>query len=380
MTSSIVPGDSILHHWIDSLSITELPVSFVVFSGLSALGAMLKRNIFVDQERWEVYPNLSLLLVGPSGIGKDITINHVRKLITKLGVLPVLGGTTMEYIKSELFELGDPAAGFLPAAELTAFLGGKDYQKSMVQEITDLLSTGDSIDISLRSTGKRVIHRPTITMMAGSTKEWLHRAMPEGSLDGGLFPRFLILCEEYNSKFIPWVKYSNMKCETSFAAIAGEQFVSGISMILSRFATPVEFLPLSEAQEVYANWYHNRFRFFSKAVAPYANRSRDQVLRLALIMAASRHHNYIDAEDIQFGITSIGYVASKIDEAVKPSTLEAQCAKMILAMLPASIPTILIQLSRHHPKKLILEALDLLRMSGQLAEVKPGVYTRREGV
>ena len=375
---SHIPKDSIIHLWIESLSITELPLSYIMFSGLSAVGALLKRNVWIDQLKWQVYPNLSLLLVGPSGIGKDITIHRVRSYLSKVNHLPIIGGQTMEYIKSSLFDLGDPAAAYLPTPELTAFLGGKDYQKSMVQELTDLLSTGDEIDISLRSTGRRILKRPTITMHAGSTKEWLHKAMPEGALDGGLFPRFLILCEQYNSKHIPLIKYSNLRDETFRAEKAQAEFISRSLQIITRFeAQPQEILLLDDAQDLYATWYHNRFSYFSKAVAPYANRARDQVLRMALAMAVTRNHNYIEAVDVQFGIDGMAYVASSIDSAVKPSTGEAEVAKLILDLLPETLPNILRALYKYHSRKMILEAHQLLVESGQIVADANHVYTRR---
>lgn len=367
---ALVPKDSIVHHYLASQKITEVPISYQIVTCLSAIGCLLKRQVWCDQVEWMVYPNLSVLLVGPSGIGKDVAINKSRSIIVEYDDSLDIGGKTMEVIQSQLLEVGDPACAFVAAPELTAFLGGKDYQKSMTQELTDLLSTGESINVSLKSAPgmKRIIRHPTVTVQAGSTEEWLHRAMPEGSLEGGLFPRFVIICEEYGNKNIPLLKYSLSVQDREESKQGGLLFKEGVRRILDRYVKPTEITPLADAVEYYERWYINRFRQFSATVRPYANRSRDQVLRLAMLMAISRDHNYMEEADMRFASAMMGYVARSIDKAASPPSSEAQIAKSILTILPNRTATIMLSLGRKHPRKDILAALELLQATGQIHE------------
>jgi hypothetical protein len=322
-----------------------------------------------------VYPNLSVLLVGPSGIGKDVAIRKAQNIVSALDDSLDIGGKTMEAIQSQLLEVGDPACAFVAAPEITAFLGGKDYQKSMAQELTDLLSTGDKVNVSLKSTPgvKRIIKHPTVTVQAGSTEEWLHKAMPDGSLEGGLFPRFVIVCEEYGNKNIPLVKYS-LSTEDRKAAKEGEEkFLAGLHEILARYGSKaVEIVPLADAIEYYERWYINRFKQFSPTVRPYANRSRDQVLRLAMLMAVSRGHNYMEEIDMRFAAAMMGYVARSIDKAASPPSMEAQIAKAIVVLLPARLTSIILALGRKYTRRDILAGLELLQATGQIEEIRRG--------
>jgi hypothetical protein len=321
MTRTIVPADSVLNLWLDRLAITEVPVSYQIICGLSLLGACLRRHVYVDQAEWRVYPNMSVMLVGPSGIGKDVAINAATSVVDAVGVVPVLGGKTMDRIKAALLDCGDPAAAYVPAAEITAFLGGKDYQKSMVQELTDLLSTGNRCDVSTKTDGTRVIVNPTITMQAGSTREWLHKAMPDGALEGGFVPRFVVVCEDYGKKFVPWVKYSTERQAREASAVARVAFTEEVRALAAKYQYGArEIVPDVGARDFYTNWYHNRFTYFSKYVQPYANRSRDHLHRIAMLMAVSRGHSYMEEQDYVFGGKVIDYVATTIDKALRPFT------------------------------------------------------------
>jgi hypothetical protein len=368
-----IPPDSILHLWLEASAITEVPPSYSVVTILSAMGCLLRRQVWCDQVDWKVYQNLSSLLIGPSGIGKDVAIRAAARLIDLIDPALDIGGKTMEVIVEQLFENGKdgrPSCAFILAPELTAFLGGKDYQRSMVQELTDLLSTGDKVNVSLKShLGlKKIIHQPTITMVAGSTEEWLHKAMPDGSLEGGLFPRFLIICEEYNNKNVPWIKYSVDKPIRDKALLAKETFIEKVRGIVNEFSIGREITPTREAIEYYENWYINRFRLFSPVVRPYANRSRDQVLRLAMLCAITRGRHYMDEEDMAFASGVIGYVGQTIDRAALPPSQDAKVARLILGVLPATYPQILAYLSRNTDRRDISAGLQLLLESDQIVK------------
>jgi energy-coupling factor transporter ATP-binding protein EcfA2 len=352
-------------------------VSYQIVTALSGIGCILKRNAYIDQVNWKVFPNLSLLLVGPSGIGKDTAIDAIEDVLADGNLVQVLGGKTIETIHELMLGIGDPACAYIPAPEITAFLGGKDYQKSMVQELTHLLTTKNYVDVTTKSqlaiSGKRRIPHPTVTLHAGSTEEWLHKAMPEGSMEGGLWPRFLIISEQYGSKRIPLLKLLP-KDEVRLAQRGREKFLADLQQIAEVFSRkPGEVFILADAADVYTNWYENRFRLFSKTVQPYANRSRDQVLRLAMLCAVSRMHDYIEEIDMQFAVEVMAYVAKTIDKVMRPPTREATIAREIVKLLPCTKKDVTRVLGMNFSIRDLAAAETYLVQSGQMS-ARDGVW------
>ena len=99
----LIPN-GLLKSWVESRRILETPVGFDLAVGISAIGACLRRNVWIDQIQFKVYPNISVLLVGPSGIGKDTAINGVASLLQ--GNVGVIGGRTAETIVTTMMEIG----------------------------------------------------------------------------------------------------------------------------------------------------------------------------------------------------------------------------------------------------------------------------------
>src|ERR1700722_169469 len=287
LSLSDIPRDSILQCFCDYLSITEIPFSYQLAGGLSVVGLVCRRQRWIDQFDWRVYPNQSVMFIGPSGIGKDTIINRVSRSVDAIqpqSKVPTLGGVTMESIYACLLGLGKVAAAYIPAPEVTAFFGKADYQANMLTGITNLLSNSASLDVTTKTAynernGPQIIQQPTVTMHCGSTVEWLHRGMPEGTLEGGFLGRFLIIVEEIGTKFVPLVKRHMTKERQEQLSRSLAAWMEGLGMIVSACGHAREMILYTDAEDLYVNWYYNRFKQFSRAVMPYANRSRDTVLR-----------------------------------------------------------------------------------------------------
>jgi hypothetical protein len=377
MNKKIIPKDSCICRWLEAMAITEVPISYQVVTGLAIIGAVLKRNVYINQELWRVHPNLSLLMIGPSGIGKDTVIDQAVEMLERIGTPEIVSGRTIEMVYEQMLQIGDPACCVIPAREVSVFFGQKDYQKGMVQELTDLLSTGGSVDVSIKETGKRKILRPTVTMLAGSTLEWLHRAMPDGSLEGGLWPRFLIVNEAYGSRYVPLIKHSLSKHERDAAVGGLRKFEILVERIRKKYSVaPREIMILKAAQDLYTNWYINRLDYFSPMVRPYANRSRDQVLRVAMISAISRGLPYVEEADMQVGIDVLGEVARTLDSAVQPASQESRICDDVLKMLPEVPKKIMVALGRKYSLRYIKEAMAFLVETDQIKQQSGKWYTK----
>lgn len=331
---NIIPKDSYLKYWMNGLEGIETPRSYLLLVAMSAVGHLLRRNTWFDQERWKVYPNLSIFLVGPSGIGKDTAIDEGVDLVQELNG-NVLYGRTAEQMGITMVKAGeDPSCWLVPGPEATSFFGRKEYQQGKLEFWTDILSTKKKHDFSSRTDGKMTINGPTITMMLGSTASWLQKNMPEGALEGGFLPRFIVDNENEPAKHVPLVKYASTKRELDSRSRNMKSFYATIKdIVISYINFPRETTPRKEAIDFYTNWYHNRFNYFSPGIKEYANRSRDQLLRVALLSAILRGRNYISASDMQFAHKLIQYTASSLEEVIRPQSSEQRCQQSYIDLL-----------------------------------------------
>jgi hypothetical protein len=311
-----VPNDSILHTWLDQFAITEVPLSYSILSGLSVIGGSLRRQLWIDDEGLRVWPNLSVLLIGPPGIGKDTIIDAATEVIDRVHATTLIAGKTVEYIEEQLVKLGDPAVCFTGVGELAAFLGPQDYQAGKMQRLTDILSTGRKVDVSTKGAGRQMILHPTMTMIAGSTLPWL-RHLPEGSMTGGFVPRFVVTHEDYGKRHVAWVKYDNSQSDLKAARAARVAFPELVRAAVAQWHRAREIVPTADARDAWRNWYRNRFDYFSRDVQEYANRARGQAQKLAMLCAASRMHGWLEQEDYEFSGAVMTHVASSIEKILK---------------------------------------------------------------
>lgn len=333
LNKSTLPPDSILRHWLYAHSNLETPTSYLILTAMAAIGALLKRNVWFDQEHFKVYPNLSVFLVGPSGIGKDVAIDLAEEILQHIDTVRDVGGRTIESIYNRLARQGNPAAGYILAPEITAFVGKKDYQSGMIQDITDLLSTKPHKDYNLKDKEQRIM-RPTVTMLAGSTAEWLQRNMPEGSQEGGFFPRFLIVTEQFVARHAPLPKHDGTLVQRQSREKAKEWFFNAVATLIQKWTDkPGEVYLSQEAMDWYRNWYHNRFKEFGPTVREYANRSRDQVLRVGMLCAVLRGKGWIDLVDCRFAHAVTKYTGQGLERTIKPVTQERRCAEAYLGLV-----------------------------------------------
>lgn len=391
---SIVPEDSALLWWLDSFSHTEVFTSWQILTGLAALGALLGRTAaFPTGRTGMVWPNMSILLIGPSGTGKDTVINPTCEMIESLGGTWIRG-RTMEGVKESLCQMGDPAVGFINASELAEFLGCKDYQQGMVQSLTDILTNKDKLDVSLKSDvakgskGSRTIYRPTLTMFAGSTAEWVQTMLPDGSLDGGFIPRFVVAAEwDKRSAGIITIPNSGRyesrahRDRVEQGEIRYREFLSNtVNAYAGRPEThqPTIFHETAGdtgAEAWYENWCANRYTTFSPLLQAYAERSRGLMRKLGMLMAISRGHwNYIETIDYLFADAVIRHAAERLERAIIPTSREVKVGFEILRLLPSTYPSLLRQLSSKYGTRWVKAGVQYLLESGQIKQSKEGTF------
>jgi hypothetical protein len=132
-----------------------------------------------------------------------------------------------------------------------------------------------------------------------------------------------------------------------------------------------------EGEYYFKNWYANRFSYFPRSMKAYANRSGNLMRKVAMLMAASRWHTWIDEVDYAFSSEFIRYGAGRLEDTILSTSREVIVGKDILALLPADQMTILRKLSKVHTMfwvkngiRFLVESGQVVTQKGELVEVK----------
>lgn len=180
----------------------ESPDSYHIWTALSVIASVARRNVWVDQGHFLMYPNLFVILVAPPGVvAKSTTIRAGRRLL--LGVPEVIFGpdsVTREELIRAMAKVGGPGKVSALTIHSTEFSSLVEQSKiSMIQFLTDIYDcewNPKGWKHSTKHQGRDVIHNPVINLLAGTTPSWIAEGMPAGVHEHGFTARVIFIYED----------------------------------------------------------------------------------------------------------------------------------------------------------------------------------------
>jgi hypothetical protein len=289
---------------------SEVPSKFHIWSCISLIAACVADRVYV---RWmkaqPISPNLYVFLVAPSGIGKDVATNCAANLITWNEVMertvnyyrgkltpPRLHDILSEERFNKKLQEYDPINSkiWLVTPELTYGMGKGEMAEQLIETMTALFSSGKTtLREGTRTKGELMIEDPCINWLAGTTKEWLVDAVKPKGIKSGFWARV-----------IPVYHPASIPVERLWAPIYPPDYDVVIRHLRARAQGLTylqgEFEITAEADSYGRQWYFNRPDPGDDNLAPYFNRAREMVMKLAMVFAlADGGKLVIDAKHIQ---------------------------------------------------------------------------------
>ncbi len=289
---------------------TDAPNNFITWSALSLIGATLKNNVYLKIGTYTLFPNQFIVLVAPPGIGKGTAMNMVKGIIDetkKLG--DAVANTLSDRITAEriIERIADgwPTAPsvigssispgkidhnvMLFSEELRVLLGASEWMLTFLE----VAWSQSTFDYQTKNKGSVSITSMCCSLLAASVPDFLRNVNHEASMviTGGFSSRCLFIYAEAPSKDLPWPQPLEQnpiskgiydKLVTDLQAISklrGEYRVdTGARIRLETFLK------------------HNRvnaLRDDSEAVANFRARIKAHVIKLAMVLSASRNDSLI---------------------------------------------------------------------------------------
>lgn len=309
----IYPRTGWLGAYLEHCILSEQPLGWHFWCGLAVLGAACRRNLYMDLGFGEVlYPNHYILLVGESGLGKNQAINRAAALIRRANQFDELKRASLERnddlraivinevtaaSMAESLKIGPveipgtkcmvertQSVGVLVNAEAANLLGKarREHAELLLTFLTDFYD-GDPKDASTITRGDRSLGPGALTLMLGSTAEWLGTSVTQAVVSGGFTGRCTFVHRTERDR----VKYREIPHDYVPDPVQANELARLLLPWL--LATPIEVVMEPDAQGWWEEWYvqHRDTVTPSAALEGWWHRKPVHVAKLAMLLVAS---------------------------------------------------------------------------------------------
>jgi len=313
---------------------TECPTFFHRWTAVTSLSAYLGRQIYFNHGHFTLYPNLYTMLIGSPGTKKSSAIKIGAKLLKQAGYntfaakktrqekfLLDLAEQSEKLAAANSLELGDaggfdildqnlwgddiddaesytnkpPAECFIAADEFNNFIGVNNLD--FVSILGELWDYEGVYDYKLKNSKSVYIPNPTISILGGNTPTGFAQAFPTESIGQGFFSRLLLIYGEPSG-----VKYTfPPKPDTELQA----QLISLLHKIKEKVVGEITMThgAMRLLDAIYKKWPGiDDIRF-----EHYANRRLTHLLKLCLVIVASKIGTVIDVDDVIYANTLLTF-------------------------------------------------------------------------
>lgn len=286
-----------LSDWIDGfleyVENSEPADMYKVWTAIVCIAAVLKRKCSLEWGMLTFYPNLYVVLVGPSGCRKGTAMGPGYQLLVDLNVPMAAEATTRESLIRELNKCSDthtdPITGRLLlhssltifSQELTVFLGYNNTQ--LMSDLTDWYDCRQRWKYSTKDAKlSDDIINVWVNLFGATTPSMIQTAMPPDAVGLGLTSRIIFVYEKKKGKSCPAPFLSD---EAKALRPVLQHDLEMISMMSGKFLFHPDFMDL------YVDWYvrqENNPPFHDERLAGYIERRPNHLLKLCMVMSASR--------------------------------------------------------------------------------------------
>lgn len=279
---------------------SESPEDYHLWTAISVIAGALQRKVFFDMGYFLLYPNMYVVLVGPPGRCKKSTAMRIGRDILKQtpGAKFTADSTTREKLIINLTQAHKDGSSAMTAhsTEFATMLTSSGMD--MVVFLTDIFDCPPVWEHDTKSGGKNTIKGPFLNLLGATTPDWISRAMPLDTIGVGLTSRIIFVFHDTPREADPIPKLTDAQKKLASLLINDLTAISAMSG---------EFHLSKEADDLHRTWYRAHVLKPNPTGDPrlsgYFERKQTHLLKLSMIVAASKRDGYIieleDFEDAQ---------------------------------------------------------------------------------
>lgn len=294
-----------LEDWLDAYleytDSSEPPTSFHIWCGLAAIAGALQRRVYLRQglER-TIYPNLYVILIGPSGrTRKGVALGIAKELLSQVGSVSIAPESSsgrealILAMKRAKQQFTDHSTGEIKehcslsafSEELSVFLGQGDIK--FLANLTDWYDSKDTWAYETIGRGMDSIQGVCFNMVGGTAPEWIQSMLPREAIGGGYTSRVIFVVEEWKKHLSP--DHTITARELDLYEKLGND-LNRIALLSGAFTFG------QDAKDAYIAWYREQDSLMRTGRMPvedhrftaYCERRTTHIRKLMMILCASR--------------------------------------------------------------------------------------------
>jgi len=294
----------------------ESPVSFWYWSAISAISAVVKDQVWLNRQIYNLYPNIYVMLHAESGLKKGPPISMARQLVKSVNNTRVISGRSS--IQGILKDLGTAFTqpGGKIVSKSVAFICSSELSSSIVEDrvatkiLTDLYDRQYNVGEwrSLLKMETFELKDPTITMLTATNEAMSEDFFTRSAIQGGYFARTFIVYEKEtsvsNSLIYPLSHPPNYAISADYLKVVAK--LIGEFHPIAQNDKSEEFrwrktkhgreIWFNEVGMIYDDWYENfkeLVKVSERDETGTLNRFGDSVLKVAMLLSLAEHPQLI---------------------------------------------------------------------------------------
>lgn len=193
---------------------TEPPRSYHTWTAISTIAAALQRRVHIEWGYETIYPNMYIVLVGPSGkcrkgtamnIAKDLLrdlscVSLNSESVTREALIRKMNDSITSYTNPITRDIKFHCALTTISPELSVFLGQNDIK--FLADLTDWYDSGDTWTYETKNSGTDKIQGLCFNLLGATAPDWFSSILPQEAIGGGFTSRIIFIVEENKGKTV----------------------------------------------------------------------------------------------------------------------------------------------------------------------------------
>lgn len=303
----------VLDNWLRAYSeytdISEAPIAFNFWTGVTTIAGALRRQVWIDQIKFKWLPCFYTILVSPPGVvTKSSTINVGIDLLRQVdGVIVGPSSMTWQGLTKNFedsMQLVPMTDGknllekeFLPMSaisigirELGTFLNMRDPE--LISVLIELWDGNDLFERWLRSSENTRIENPFLNIISATTPSWIVENFGDLTIGGGLASRIIFVYADKKRQLVPLI---SAQVDAKQNAELEKMLVHDLREI-AKLKGAFKLTP--KAEEVVSDWYGHHWlspdeHLNNTRFEGYKARKQTHMMKLCMVLSASEDDNML---------------------------------------------------------------------------------------